>query len=195
MKRKFDITYMIAKENMSFTKMKAMCALEERHGVDLGEGYKNDRGCSDFVEFTARDQQERLVAELTHSKFFSLQADGSTDAGNIKDELFLVLYLDYHSTKGKVCIVNSFFTVRQLESGTGQGLFDCLRNAVEYIGVTGWEDKLIVFGCDCANANMGERSGLNGHFKEAVPWGGNWLVLGSPPRVVGCPQNIFLYCN
>ena len=29
MKRKFDIAYMIAKENMSFTKMKAVCALEE----------------------------------------------------------------------------------------------------------------------------------------------------------------------
>ena len=102
MKRKFDIAYMIAKENMSFTKMKAVCALEERHGADLGEGYKNDRGCSVFVEFIARDQQERLVAELTRSKFFSLQADGSTDTGNIEDELFLVLYLDYHSTKGKV---------------------------------------------------------------------------------------------
>ena len=50
MKRKFDIAYMIAKENMSFTKMKAVCALEERHGADLGEGYKNDRGCSVFVE-------------------------------------------------------------------------------------------------------------------------------------------------
>ena len=99
MKHRFDIAYMIAKVNISFTKMKAMCALEEWHGADLGEGYKNDRGSSIFVEFIAHDQQERLVAEL---KFFSLQADGSTDAGNIEDELFLVLYLDYHSTKGKV---------------------------------------------------------------------------------------------
>ena len=91
MKRKFDIAYLIAKENMSFTKMKAVCVLEERHGADLGECYKNDRGCSVFVEFIARDQQEQLVAELTRSKFFSLQAEGSTDAGNIEDELFLVL--------------------------------------------------------------------------------------------------------
>ena len=53
MKRKFDIAYMIAKENMSFTKMKAVCTLEERHGADLGEGYKNDRGCSVFVEIIA----------------------------------------------------------------------------------------------------------------------------------------------
>ena len=69
MKRKFDMAYMIAKENMSFTKMKAVCALEEQHGTDLGEGYKNDRGCSVFVEFIACDQKKWLVDEL---KFFSL---------------------------------------------------------------------------------------------------------------------------
>ena len=120
-----------------------MCALEEWHGADLDEGYKNDRGCSVFVEFITRDQQERLVAELTRSKFFSLQADGSTDAGNIEDELFLVLYLDYHSTKGKVCIVNSFFTVRLLKSGTSTGLFDCLKNALEYMGINGGETSLL----------------------------------------------------
>ena len=123
-----------------------------------------------FFEFIARDQQERLVAELTHSKFFSLQADGSTDAGNIEDELFLVLYLDYHSTKGKVCIVNAFFSVSQLKSGTGKGLFDCLKNALEYMGVTGWENRLIGFGCDGTNANIGECGGIKRHLKEAVPW-------------------------
>ena len=33
-KRKFDI----AKQNLAFTKMGPLCELEERHGVDLGEG-------------------------------------------------------------------------------------------------------------------------------------------------------------
>ncbi len=33
---------MIAKEKLAFTKMKPICELEERHGVDLGVGYKND---------------------------------------------------------------------------------------------------------------------------------------------------------
>lgn len=32
MKHKFDIAYMIAKENLSFTKMKVVCALEKRNG-------------------------------------------------------------------------------------------------------------------------------------------------------------------
>jgi hypothetical protein len=66
--------------------------------------------------------------------------------------------------KGKV---NS---VRQLKSGTGLELFECLKSAVEYMGVNGWEIKLIGFGCDGTNANIGEHRGLKGHLKEAVPW-------------------------
>ena len=43
-------------------------------------------------------------------------------------------------------------------------------NALEYMGVTGWENKLIGFGCDGTNANIGERGGLKRNLKEAVPW-------------------------
>lgn len=60
--------------------------------------------------------------------------------------------------------------MRQLQRGTGQGLFECLKSAVEYMGVTGWESKLVGFGCDGTNANIRERGGLKGHLKEAVPW-------------------------
>ena len=40
---KIDITYTIAKENTVFSKMGALCELQERHGVDLGSGYKNEK--------------------------------------------------------------------------------------------------------------------------------------------------------
>ena len=62
-------------------------------------------------------------------------------------------------------MANSFFTVRQLQRG--QGLFQCLKSAVEYMGVAEW---LVGFGCDGTNANIGEHGGLKGHLKEAVPW-------------------------
>ena len=133
-KRKFDIAYMIARQNLSFTKMKAVCELEERHGAELGQGYKNDRACATFVECIAREQQEQLMAALSRSKFFSLQADGSTDSGNVEDELFLILHFDPYSADGKVHVRDSFFTVRQLSRGTAQGLFDCLKKAIEYLG-------------------------------------------------------------
>ena len=35
LKRKFDIAYVIAKENLVFAKFTALCELEECHGADL----------------------------------------------------------------------------------------------------------------------------------------------------------------
>lgn len=101
------------------------------------------------------------MTTLSCLKFFSLQADGSTDAGNIDEELFLILHF--------VHVHDSFFTVRQLSLGTAKGLFDCLKRAVEYMGVADWETKLIGFGCDGTNANI-EDGRLKGLLKEAVPW-------------------------
>ena len=39
MEKKFDITYMLMKENMAFTKYPAIYELEVRHGVNLGHAY------------------------------------------------------------------------------------------------------------------------------------------------------------
>ena len=40
MKKKFEVAFTIAKNNMAMTKMKPICELEERHGVDLGQGHR-----------------------------------------------------------------------------------------------------------------------------------------------------------
>lgn len=49
MKMKFDVAYMIAKEGIAFTKINSLCQLQERHGVKLGECYKNDQACAIFI--------------------------------------------------------------------------------------------------------------------------------------------------
>ena len=56
LKRKFEIAYFLCKQNLPFTKMAPLCALEEKHGVDLGSGYKNDKACATFVEYIAKQQ-------------------------------------------------------------------------------------------------------------------------------------------
>ena len=42
---------------MAFTKMQPHCNLEERHGVKLGSGYKNDKACATFVEYIGLEQK------------------------------------------------------------------------------------------------------------------------------------------
>ena len=70
LKRKFDIAYFIAKEKLSFTKMKPLCDLQERYGVDLGARYKNDDACATFVTYIAKEQQHNLLETLSEVNFF-----------------------------------------------------------------------------------------------------------------------------
>ena len=112
LKHKFDTAFFISKENLAFGKMGALCELEERHRVDLGQGYKNNKACARFVDYIADEQRQILVGALAGVKCFSLQADSSTDAGNVEDELFLVLYFDSLAKDGKVHVHDRFLTVR-----------------------------------------------------------------------------------
>ena len=170
LQRKFEVAYFIAREKLAFAKMQPLCELEERHGVKLGLGYKNDHACSTFVEFIARDLQQNQLAQInSRSKFFSLQADASTDSGNVENDLFLILYFDPYCADGKVHVRDKFFTVRQLSSGTAHGLFDSFKDAIKYMGVTNWETKMIGFVCDGCSANMGGR-GLRGLLTQSLPW-------------------------
>ena len=169
LKRKFDVAYMIAKENLSFTKMKSICELEERHGTDLGAGYKNDHSCATFVEFIAREQLESVVTSVAKSRFFSLQADGSTDSGNTENELFMILYLDPYCKDGSVHIRDQFLTTRYLNSGTAKGLYEAFGRALKYMGLEELKSQLIGFGCDGTNVNIAE-GGLKGLLTKDFPW-------------------------
>ena len=169
LKRKFEIAYFLCKENLAFAKMSPLCALEEKHGVDLGSGYKNDKACATFVEYIAQEQRELLTSTLARAKFFSIQSDGSTDAGNAENELFLVLYLDPHAPDGEVHVRDKFLTVRQPTRCDAKGLFECFTRALDHVGIVGWEEKLIGFGCDGASVNIGAR-GLRGFLENSVPW-------------------------
>ena len=70
-KMKFDVAYMIAKEGIAFAKMNSLCQLQQRHGVKLGECYKNDHAYATFVKYIAQDLQCQL-GESLHKANFSL---------------------------------------------------------------------------------------------------------------------------
>ena len=88
---KFDVAYWMAKEGIAFAKMKSLCQLQERHGVNLGDCYKNDQACATFVDFIAEGLRSQLLQDLQKAKFFSIQMEGSTDSGNVEEWCTLIL--------------------------------------------------------------------------------------------------------
>jgi hypothetical protein len=89
-KRKFDIAYMIATENMAFGKMARLCELQERHGVVLGSAYKNEKACATFVDYISLQQQRMLVNLLARAssgnalrQLIYLQKGGTDHLGHV----------------------------------------------------------------------------------------------------------------
>ena len=62
-----------------------------------------------------------------------------------------------------------FFPARQLKYSTGMGLFQCLEDAMCYVGKSDWKERLVGYGCDGASAIMAAGC-LRGHLEHAVLW-------------------------
>ena len=86
--------------------------------------------------------------------YFSIQADGTTDAGNTENELFMTLYLDRHSTDGRVHVRNRFLTTRYLNCGTAKGLYEAFGRVLNYVSFEEYKNKLIGFTCDGTKVNI-----------------------------------------
>ena len=88
--RKFQISFVIAKECLPFTKYPALHELEEHHDVDLGQAYKTRESASKFVHYIAESQRQDLHHSLSSHHFYSCLMDGSVDKGKIENELFVI---------------------------------------------------------------------------------------------------------
>ena len=67
MGKKFDICYMLAKENLPFRKYPAICELESRHGVDLGQSYATKDSAKSFMHCIAGSQCSAFVESLSNN--------------------------------------------------------------------------------------------------------------------------------
>ena len=106
----------ISKENLAFSKMGAICELEELHkstwvrGTRIGMVVLNLQS----IHTAARDLRQTLADTLQKRKFFSIQVDGSTDAANVEEELFLVLHFNPYTEDGKVNVHSNLLCVSAL---------------------------------------------------------------------------------
>ena len=181
MKKKFDICFVMAKENMAFRKYPALHELEVRHGVDLGESYKTKDSAKIFTHYIAESQRQGFFHSLSTAHFFSFLMDGSTDAGNLEDELIVILYCKKDDDKEEMKSCVRYFAVKVPKKANADGLIECLGIALKEFGiedilkrasVLGVEGKpvLIGGGTDGASVNVAEQNGMKGKMQRELPW-------------------------
>ena len=175
-KKKFEVAYFCAKEEMSFHKYPAILKLEEMHGVDVGQAYRDRKNCAEFIDYLGKDLQNNLSAKVQNANFYSILFDGSTDESVKEQEGFYVLLFDPQpdGKRDTVEVKMNYFGIQSAKASEGgasakglkHGVNECFKNA----GVTDYAKKLIGFCSDGANVNKGDKGGVMAEMKVESPW-------------------------
>ena len=181
-RRKFDICYVLAKEGIAFHKYPSLHALEERHCVDLGFSYKTKDSAKTFTHYIAESQRQSFLVGFP-SSFFSFLMDGSTDAGNVEDELVFVQYCIKDDASKEIRSCTRYLSLEVPQKADADGLIACLGNALGAFGVSNIlqresvlgvaaEGKPIVVGggTDGASVNISGQNGMRGKLCKELPW-------------------------
>jgi len=80
LRRKFDNSFVMAKEGIPFMKYGPLNELEAQHEVDLGTSYNNDVSAKYFTHYIVESQQKAHKEFVEASvPYFSFLMDGTTD--------------------------------------------------------------------------------------------------------------------
>ena len=71
---------------------------------------------------------------MRKAKLFSLLLDGSTDAGNVENELLLVVWFDKDGVDEKVYTGTSYLGICRPVTAIALGIFDVAQVAVQKLG-------------------------------------------------------------
>ena len=179
--KKFDICYVMTKENMAFRKYPVLHELEIRRGVDLGPAYRTKDSAKNFIHYIAEAQRHTFMEDLPSVHFFSFLMDGSVDVGKVEDELIVILYCMKDNSSEEIWSCTRFFSVQAPSRADAAGLIECLGGALKKLGiddlldqakVLGVEGKpvLVGGGTDGASVNISEQNGMRGTMQRALPW-------------------------
>ena len=180
-KKKFDVCYVMAKELLSFTKYPSLHELEMSHGVDLGPAYKTDVSAKSFTHYIAESQRQKLFSLMSSDMhFFSFLVDGTTDAGNIEDEMVVIQFCIQDSTAKEIRSCARYFTIFNPDKADTDGLVNSLKNTLEKaLGVSDFLDRgsilsakptLVGGWTDGASVNIGQHKSIKERFQKSLPW-------------------------
>ena len=124
----------------------------------------NDKNCQVFINFIAKQLQEKVVQKLKNALCFSILIDGSTDRSA---EEHVIVYARY------VCegeIREDLLGLVLLESGRAESYFTAVTGLLDNLGLDWRREKYMVsVGTDEASSMIGSKSGFILRLKEEAP--------------------------
>ena len=107
--------------------------------------------------------------------------DGSTDAGNVEQELVILLSCKKDDVAEKIKSYARFFSIATPGKANASGLVTCLSESLASLGITDILDQsnllaaegkpvLVGGGTDGASVNVAQQNGMRGIIQSAHPW-------------------------
>jgi len=181
LRRKFDISFVMAKEGLPFTKYAPLYELEARHEVDLGLSYNNDVSAKCFTHYIAESQRKahKKFAEESVS-FFSFLMDGTTDVSKTEDEAVVMLYCKKDDFLKEIKSCTRYLSVSNPNRTNTDGLLLCLAEVLKQtMGIQDICDPFSILqvkpilvggGSDGASVNISQHNSLRAQLLERAPW-------------------------
>ena len=181
LRKKFDICFVMAKEGIPFAKYPVLFDLEARHGCGLGISYKNAGSARSFTYYIAESQRQSFINLFSSVPYFSFLLDGSTDEGNIEQEVVVLQYCSRNDNSSEITSICRYFSIQSPGKADADGLIQCLGDALRAIGihnllerdsvVEGEQKPILIGGCtDGAAVNIAQQRGMRGKLQEVLPW-------------------------
>ena len=176
LKKKFEVSYFVAKEELSLLKYERIINLEEMHRVKFGDAYRNRPSCGEFIDYVGEDIGDTLNKDLAQAKYFSALSEGSTDSTSKEQECVFALHFDpkLSDKEDRVEVKMSFLGLKELNSADSgasvDGVVNTITGTFESLGITNYNNKLIGFGANGASVNRGNKNGVKKKLREIMPW-------------------------
>ena len=83
---KVNTAYLIAKEELPFSKYGPILSLQKKNGLEINQTYANEKSCSTLISTIGTVLTEELKSEVNGKKYLSVMIDGATDASGKENE-------------------------------------------------------------------------------------------------------------
>lgn len=160
----FNTAFYVAKENIAFSKFGSLCLLQNKNKLDLGNLYKNEDGCTNFISNISNTIADNLITKLKNTPYVCILADGATDSAVIEQETVFVRFVD----QGK--LITAFADIVQISHANADGVLEGIERGLKSVGF-GIEDlKKKVIGCnfDGAAVMLGKKGGVAKKLEDKV---------------------------
>lgn len=149
----FRNAHFLGKHGRPFTDFKAICALDEAKGVDIGKDYRNDKRAQEFMSCIAAVEQRHTKDLLDKAKFLSLIVDGATDTSHQEAEVCYVR----SAINGD--IVTRFVGIKNVDRANAESISEGILQLTEKT-LGDITKKLVGFGTDGAPVMLGKNNGF-----------------------------------